>query len=50
MTETPPLPDDLATPRRHDPEDVRMWAGIIVGGVLLALTAALLAIGIALTP
>ena len=42
------MSDDLAKPR-HDPEDVRLWAGIIVGGALLALTVALLATGIALT-
>lgn len=39
------LPSDLAKPR-HAPEDVHLWAGIIVGGALLAVTIALLAIGI----
>lgn len=37
-----PLPDDLGRPRR-DHSDL---AGIIVGGVLLALTAALLIVAI----
>jgi hypothetical protein len=40
------LPHDLTKPR-HDYEDIRLWAGIIVGGALLALTVALLAVGIA---
>ena len=36
------LPPDLARPRR-DPADVRLWANVIVGGVLMLLCAGLLA-------
>lgn len=39
------LPADLAKPRR-DPEVVRAWAGIITGGVLLALCAGMLVVAL----
>jgi hypothetical protein len=41
------LPRDLAHPRR-DPEDVRLWAGVVVGGALMLVATALLVWGITL--
>jgi len=41
------LPPDLAKPRR-DPDDVRFWANIIVGGALFIICAGMLAYAILL--
>lgn len=38
-----PLPADLASPRR-DAEEVRMWAGIVTGGVLMVICVGLLVV------
>ena len=43
--DTGPLPADIGQPRR-DLEDVKMWAGVIVGGMLLAVTLALAVLGV----
>jgi hypothetical protein len=41
------LPKNLAKPRR-DAQDIRLWANIIVGGVLMIIVAGMLAYAILL--